>query len=174
MARTCWSAIEELKHESANLILSPDYVAGMHCWFNLFNRPCCFQSHNYSGTRKAAAAARSRPLSAVCRWDHRSPPTLCSEGRGFSRWPAEGLSLCHDWQTWIKYHPTGLSDWWMTIDYKNVLGKWRFMIGGRDQKGRVFPANPELDNSRDLDSGFCFFRFDRPCSGPAENNPRKA
>lgn len=121
-----------------------------------------------------AAAARSRPLSAVCRWDHRSPPTLCSVGRGFSRCPAEGLSLCRDWQTWIKYHPTGLSDWWMTIDYKNVLGKWRFMIGGRDQKGRVFPANPELDNSRDLDSGFCFFRLDRPCSGPAENNPRKA
>lgn len=45
----------------------------------------------------------------------------------------------------------------MAIDYKNVLGKWRFMIGGRDPKGRVFPANPELDNSRDLDSVLCFF-----------------
>lgn len=43
----------------------------------------------------------------------------------------------------------------MTIDYKNVLGKWRFMIGGRDQKGRVFPAPPELDNSKDL----VFFGF---------------
>ena len=67
----------------------------------------------------------------------------------------EDFSLCCDWQTWIKYHPAGLSDWWMAMDYKNVSGKWRFLIGRQDQKGRAFPANPELDNSRDLDSGLC-------------------
>ena len=43
----------------------------------------------------------------------------------------------------------------MAMDYKNVSGKWRFLIGRQDQKGRAFPANPELDNSRDLDSGLC-------------------
>lgn len=67
----------------------------------------------------------------------------------------------------------------MAMAYKNVLGKWCFTIGRQDQKGRVFPANPELDNSRDLDSGlrcfsslFFFFSLIMSCSGLGMMEPR--
>lgn len=52
----------------------------------------------------------------------------------------------------------------MMTYHKNVLGKWRFMMGGgggrQDPKGRAFPANPELDKT-DLESELCvvFFFF---------------
>ena len=137
------------------IFLSPDCVEGTRCGFNLFNLPSCFQSHNYSETRQGPAALLGPPLSARRGWDHRSPRTLCSVAEDSLSGQLKDFSLCCDWQTWIKYHPTGLSDWWMAMDYKNVWGKWHFMIGRQDQKGRAFPANPELDNSRDLDSGLC-------------------
>lgn len=156
------------------ILFSPDHAAEMLCRLNLFNLPCCLQSLNYFETTQGPGSeAELAPESSS--WLGPDPCGLFVRSAEDSLGgQLKAFSLCRDWQAWIKYHPTGLSDWWMMTYYKNVLGKWCFMITGQDQKGWAFSANPELDNSRDLDSGLCilfYFCLGKPCSGPLKDDP---